>query len=64
MLQLALTLIGTQLVLLAILRPVILWYFQLSRRTRALESIDQSLKQLPAVKASLATSRVGARRVA
>lgn len=50
MLQLALTLLLTQAAILLLLRPLILWYFRLSRMTRALESIDASLKCLPAVK--------------
>ena len=50
MLELAVKLIAAELVLLLILRPVIWWYFGLSRAIRALESIDSSLKCLPAVR--------------
>jgi len=49
MLQLALEILVIQLLILLALRPLVLWYFQLSRRTKALESIDESLSYLPAV---------------
>jgi len=35
---------------LILLRPVILWYFKISRAVKALESIAESLEQLPAAK--------------
>lgn len=50
MLQLALTLILTQALILLLLRPVICWYLKLNRMAKSLESIDRSLKCLPAVK--------------
>jgi hypothetical protein len=50
MLELAVKLIAAELVLLLILRPVLWWYFGISRAIRALESIDSSLKCLPAVR--------------
>jgi hypothetical protein len=50
MLELALTLLLTQGLLLLLIRPLILWYFRVNRMVRALESIDASLKCLPAVK--------------
>lgn len=49
MLTLALEIIAIQVGLLLVLRPLVLWYFQISRRTKALESIDESLSYLPAV---------------
>jgi len=50
MLQLTLILLVTQGAILLLLRPVILWYLRFNRMVKALESIDQSLKCLPAVK--------------
>lgn len=50
MLQLALTLLLTQAVILLLLRPLILWYLKLNRLVKAAESIDASLKCLPTVK--------------
>jgi len=35
---------------LILLRSVILWYFKISRAVKALESIAESLEQLPAAK--------------
>lgn len=51
MLQLTLVLLLTQGAILLLLRPLILWYLRIGRMVKALESIDQSLKCLPAVKA-------------
>lgn len=50
MLQLALTLLLTQAVILLLLRPLILWYLKLNQAVKLLASIDASLKCLPAVK--------------
>jgi hypothetical protein len=61
MVQLALSLFAMQLIVLFLIRPIVLWYFRLSRITRALESIDRSLKCLPAVQNA---KIVVARRVA
>ena len=50
MLNLALRLIVAELLLLALLRPLILWYLGMSQALALLRSIDQSLKCLPAVR--------------
>jgi hypothetical protein len=50
MLQLAVTLLLTQLLVLVLIRPLVLWYFKINRIAKSLESIDASLKCLPAVK--------------
>lgn len=57
MLQLALSILLVQVTILALLRPVILWYFQVDRRTKALESIARSLRYLPGVRAEDTRSR-------
>jgi hypothetical protein len=64
MLQPVLEIIAAQIVLLLIFRPLILWYFRLNRITKTLESIDLSLKQLPAVQAYQAKISQAGRRVA
>lgn len=64
MLELWLGILAGQIVLLLVLRPMILWYFKFSRMTKALESIDESLKQLPAVQAYRAKMSQPRRRVA
>jgi hypothetical protein len=51
MLLLALQILAIQALLLLLLRPLILWYLGLSRMTKALESIDESLSYLPIVNA-------------
>jgi len=53
-----------QLVVLLLLRPVVLWYFRLNRIAKTLESIDESLKQLPAVQAYRTKISSAGRRVA
>lgn len=55
MLEIALGEISGLVVILLLLRPLVLWYFKINRRTKALESIDQSLKCLPAVQNSQAS---------
>ena len=50
MYQIILTVIGLQLLVLCLIRPLVWWYFGISRAVRALESIDASLKLLPAVR--------------
>ena len=50
MLELALTLLLTQVLVLLLIRPLICWYLKINRMVKALESIDASLKCLPAVK--------------
>jgi hypothetical protein len=50
MMQLAAQLIAAEVVILILLRPLILWYFGLSSMRKTLESIDRSLKCLPAVR--------------
>jgi hypothetical protein len=64
MLELALTLLLTQGLILLLLRPLILWYFRIPRMLRALESIDASLKCLPAVKNQRQMNQSQQRRVA
>lgn len=49
MLQLALAIIALQMLVLLLLRPLILWYLGLSRMTKILASIDESLSYLPGV---------------
>lgn len=50
MLTLALEIIGLQILVLLLLRPLVLWYLGISRAVKALESIDESLSYLPAVR--------------
>jgi hypothetical protein len=50
MLQLVGTVLLTQLLILVLIRPLILWYFKINRIANSLASIDASLKCLPAVK--------------
>ena len=50
MLQLVLMILAAQAVILLALRPVILWYLGINRALKALESIAQSLGQMPAAK--------------
>ncbi len=50
MIQIVLTVAGLQLLALLLLRGLVWWYFGISRAVRALESIDASLKLLPAVR--------------
>lgn len=50
MMQLATYLVVAEIVLLLLLRPVILWYFRVTQAIRLLQSIDKSLKCLPAVR--------------
>lgn len=50
MLQLAMSLVCLQVIVLLLIRPLILWYFRVTEVTRLLASIDASLKCLPAVK--------------
>jgi hypothetical protein len=64
MLQLALSLLAAQAILLLLLRPLILWYFKINRAVKALESIDQSLKYLPAVQNQGRPPSSSSRRVA
>ncbi len=47
MLQLALTLLLTQALILLLIRPLLLWYLKINRAVKTLESIDASLKCLP-----------------
>jgi hypothetical protein len=50
MMQLVMTMLAVQGVVLLILRPIVWWYFGIGRAIRALESVDSSLKCLPAVR--------------
>jgi hypothetical protein len=49
LLQMAAQLRALEAIILLALRPIVLWYFQVNRRTKALEGIDESLRALPAV---------------
>jgi hypothetical protein len=60
--ELALTL--TPIILLFMMRRVVLWYFQIDRRTKALEAIEESLNYLPAVQQGKAAKLQRNRRVA
>ena len=53
-----------QIAILLVLRPVVLWYFKLNQITKTLESIDLSLKQLPAVQAYRGTISQPGKKVA
>jgi hypothetical protein len=64
MLQLVLSILLAQMLILLAIRPLILWYFQLGRMAKTLESIDLSLKQLPAVQAYHTKISQAGRRVA
>ena len=64
MLLLVLRILEIQIVLLVALRPLILWYFKLNRISKTLESIDESLKQLPVVQAYNTRISQAGRRVA
>jgi hypothetical protein len=64
MLQIVLILLGTQGLMLLLLRPLILWYFKINRAVKALESIDQSLQYLPAVQNQGRPPSSSSRRVA
>lgn len=57
MTRLLITLVATEVVILLILRPLVWWYFGITRAMRALESIDSSLKCLPAVRTEHARIR-------
>ena len=48
--QLIAILILGEAVILLVLRPIVWWYFGIGRAVAALESIDASLKCLPAVR--------------
>lgn len=50
MLQLAAQLIALQIVILLLIRPLLLWYFRINDLAKLLQSIDRSLKCLPAVR--------------
>jgi hypothetical protein len=63
-LALALPLLVIQVVLLLLLRPILLWYLRIGRAVEALESIAESLEQMPAAKEYRTRLRQGGRRVA
>jgi len=50
MLQLAVQLIGLQILFLLVMRPLLLWYLKINQALTLLRSIDSSLKCLPAVR--------------
>lgn len=60
MLNLAIGILAGQITLLLVMRPILLWYLKINRAVKALESIDQSLKCLPAVR--IATYKAGKSR--
>lgn len=57
MLQLAAQMIALQIVVLLLIRPLLLWYFRMNDLVRLLQSIDSSLKCLPAVRTENARLR-------
>lgn len=57
MLQLAAQLIALQIVILLLIRPLLLWYFRINDLAKLLQSIDRSLKCLPAVRTEAQRSR-------
>ena len=50
MLNLAISLIAGEVLILLLLRPLLLWYLKIPQALKLLASIDQSLKCLPAVR--------------
>lgn len=48
--QLVMQLLAVQVIVLLVLRPIVWWYLGIGRAIRRLESIDASLKCLPAVR--------------
>jgi hypothetical protein len=48
--QLVVTMIVIQLIIFAVFVMVTRWVFRINRMVRLLESIDESLRQLPAVR--------------
>lgn len=60
----ALPLLLIQAVLLLLLRPLLLWYFRIGQAVDALESIAESLEQMPAAKEYRAKVRAMGRKVA
>jgi hypothetical protein len=62
--QLALQILAVQVLILLALRPLILWYLKINPAVKLLESIDASLKCLPAVRQARTSPKTPARRVA
>jgi hypothetical protein len=52
------------LALMLLLRPIILWYWRIGQAVDALESIAESLEQMPAAKEYRTRIRSAGRRVA
>ncbi len=50
MVHLLISIVVVQLAILWAVRPLVWWYFGINRAVRALENIDASLRELPAVK--------------
>ena len=50
MTQLVIYLIAGEIVILLLLRPILLWYFKVTKVISLLSSIDASMKCLPAVR--------------
>jgi hypothetical protein len=63
-LTLALPLLVIQVVLLLLLRPLLLWYLRIGHAVDALESIAESLEQMPAAKEYRTRVRQAGRKVA
>jgi hypothetical protein len=61
--ELALGMLLAQAVILLLIRPLILWYFKINRMVEAMESIDESLCYLPAVRQGRIAKRVQQKRV-
>lgn len=64
MLALLIPILLIQVVLLLVLRPILLWYFRIGQAVDALESIAESLEQMPAAKEYRQRIRQAGRRVA
>jgi hypothetical protein len=52
------------LALMLLLRPFVIWYFKIGRAVEALESIAESLEQMPAAKEYRTRVRQAGRKVA
>ena len=50
MTQLMIHFIPAEILFLLLLRPILLWYLKVNQAIRLLQSIDRSLKLLPAVR--------------
>jgi hypothetical protein len=63
-LQLFAMIVAIWLGLFLLLRPIVIWYFKIGRAVEALESIAESLEQMPAAKEYRTRLRQAGRKVA